>query len=206
MFQGDVFDDVPFVKARAAGDSAKDPNLVVDRRAVAVLGYPCDIHANGKPVKVQTVAPVIAAAKLGILPDWAGAFTVMPLPDLRGDGESWAVDLRAATNIDASYLTRDRRLRSLSEVGWAVFRQRLALASTRALIPLSALRTIGGPLWAELAAWQRWCAAGRDESDFQGWLDGKEQDLSGFTRRAALERGMEAMVRAALERDLAASS
>lgn len=203
LFQGDVFDDIPLVKAKSAGSPDKDPNLVVERRLVALVGYPCDTYANGKPIKVQTIAPVTAAQKAGIPPNWDGAFTFSPLIDLRGDGVPYAVDLRAAANIDASYLTRGRRIRSLSEFGWAVFRQRRALCDTRAVIPLDALRQIGEPIWQEFEAWQRWCESGRPESNFQSWLDERERDLSGFTRRAALERGMYPMVRAALERALA---
>lgn len=203
VFQGDVFDDVPLVKARSAGDPSRDPNVVVERRKVAVLGYPCDIYAHGRPVKVQTVAPVTTAEKVGIPPDWDGAFTFAPLPDLLGDGVPYAVDLRTAANIDASYLQPQRRLRSLSEIGWAVFRQRMALCDTRAVISLPALLAIGASTWAELELWQRWNETGRGSADFQTWLDGREPTLGGFVRRKVLERGMVDQLRAALEREMA---
>lgn len=203
VFQGDVFSEVPFVKARSAGNPDKDPNVALERRLVTVLGYPCDIYANGKLVKVQTVAPVVKADRAGIPPNWDGAFTYFPLPDVLGDGELYAVELRTATNIDASYLRRDRRVCSLSRHGWAIFRQRIALCATRALVPLEALDTIGAPLWNELEAWQRWCEVRGDELGFQVWLDGRDANLSGFTRRQALERGSYTMVRALLEQELA---
>lgn len=60
VFQGDVFKDVPFVKARSAGDPNRDPNTVVERRLIAVVGYTCDIYEKGRLVKVQTVAPVVS--------------------------------------------------------------------------------------------------------------------------------------------------
>lgn len=201
-FQGDVFDDVPFVKAKSAGNLSKDPNLVVERRKVALLGYPCDIYDHGRLVKVQTVAPVTSAERAGIPPDWDGAFTFAPLPDLLGDGVPYAVDLRAAANIDVSYLRTDKRIRSLTELGWSVFRQRMALCDTRAVVSLPALTAIGASTWAELELWQRWNEAGRDTTDFQDWLDGRETMLGGFRRRVILERGMVDQLRAALEHEL----
>lgn len=203
LFQGDVFDDVPLVKAKSSGDPTRDPTIVVERRKVALLGYPCDLYTGGRLVKVQTVAPVTMAEKVGIPPDWDGAFTFAPLPDLLGDGVPYAVDLRTAANIDSSYLLPGRRLRSLSEIGWAVFRQRMALCDTRAVVSLTALAAIGASTWAELEMWQRWNEAGRKTTDFHEWLDGREPALSGFVRRNILERGMVDQLRAALERELA---
>jgi len=202
VFQGDVFGDVPLVKAKSAGNPEKPPNLVVERRMVAVTGYPCDIYAEGRLVRVQTVAPVVPADRLGIPIDWDGAFTFAPLPDLLGDGAWNAVDLRVAANIDASYLRPGHRLRSLSETGWAAFRQRMALCDTRALISLTALQAIGASAWAEVELWQRWNEAGRDPTGFPAWLDTREAALGGFVRRQVLERGMIEQVRVALERDL----
>ncbi len=115
----------------------------------------------------------------------------------------YAVDLRTSANIDASYLTRDRRVRSLSRLGWALFRQRIALCATRAVMPLDSLDTIGAQLWDELDAWQRWCEVRGDEAGFQAWLDEPDATLSGFIRRRALERGNYKMVRASLEAELA---
>lgn len=202
VFQGDVFDDVPVVKAKSAGNVAKDPNIVIERRMVASLGFPCDIYDAGRLMKVQTVGVVVDAAKAGIPAAWNGAFTFAPLPDLLGDGRMFAVDLRTAANIDASYLRTDRRIRSLSELGWASFRQRMALCDTRAMISFNSLLNIGAATWAELELWERWCEAGRDQAAFQQWLNHSEATLGGFLRRDMLERGQQDAVRAALERDL----
>ncbi|MDN4161080.1 hypothetical protein [Nocardioides abyssi] len=195
LFQGDVFRDVPFTKARSAGNPDRDPNVVIERRMVALLGYPCDIYNDGRLVKVQTVAPVVDATKMGIPPDWDGAFTLAPLPDLLGDGNTYAVDLRTAANIDASYLTTDRRVRALSEDGWALFRQRTILCDTRAMIELAPLRDFGSPLWAEIELWQEWNEAGQDPAAFQPWLDTHDPHFGGFTRRSALERRLSGQVR-----------
>ncbi|MHB8452447.1 MAG: hypothetical protein ACYDAQ_18640 [Mycobacteriales bacterium] len=118
VMQGDVFDGARFVKAKRASKWADPPNVTAERRLVAVLGYPCDIYAGGRLARVQMVAPVIDAAKAGIPENWDGAFTAAPLPDLLGDGRMFAVDLRAAANIDAFYLDTGNRQRCLSELGW----------------------------------------------------------------------------------------
>lgn len=202
VMQGDVFADVPFVKAKRASKISDPPNTVADRRLVVVLGYPCDIYAGGKLAKVQTIAPVIDAERAGIPADWDGAFTVAPLPDLLGDGRMHAADLRTAANIDAFYLDVAHRVRCLSEFGWAAFRQRLGLASTRLLNHLSDLVTVGTETWQEMGMWQRWNEAGRNATEFQGWLDGRESNLGGFSRRSALGRGMHDVVRSSLEAEL----
>jgi hypothetical protein len=200
-FQGDVFKDVPFVKARASGNPDSAPNIVVDRRLVAVLGYPCDMYRDGRLVKVQLVAPVTEATKAGVPADWAGALGYSPLPDLLGDGVMYGVDLRGAANIDESFLTRDRRVRSLSRLGWTIFRQRIVLCTTRALLTLNALDAIGNNLWHELELWTRWCELGGDEAAFQSWLDESVAAFGGFSRRHRLEHGQYELVRADLEQD-----
>lgn len=202
VMQGDVFDAVPFIKGRRASKPTDDPNIAVDWRLVAVLGYPCDIYSGGRLVKVQTVAPVVDAEKAGIPADWDGAFTVAPLPDLLGDGRMYAADLRVAANIDACYLDLAHRKRCLSELGWAAFRQRLGLASTRLLNHLSDLVAVGTEVWHEMAMWQRWNESGRTPELFPKWLDGRESNLGGFSRRSALGRGMHDVVRASLETEL----
>jgi hypothetical protein len=200
-FQGDVFHDIPFVKAKASGNPVKDPNVTIDRRLVAILGYPCDMYQNGKLVKVQTVAPVTEATKAGVPSDWAGALGYSPLPDLLGDGVMYGVDLRAAANIDASYLTRERRVRSLSRIGWAVFRQRIVLCATRSMISLDVFDAIGNSLWNELELWTRWCELGGVEASFQEWLDESVAAFGGFTRRNRLDYGQYALIRTDLENE-----
>lgn len=203
VMQGDVFNDVPFVKASRGNKHTDDPNLKAERRKVATIGYPCDMYLNGRLARVQAVAPVVDAEKRGVPADWDGAFTLAPLPDLEGDGRMWAVDFSAAANIDAFYLNRENRVRALSELGWAIYRQRLGLTHTRLLNHLTDLMAVGSSLWHEMAMWQRWNEAGKPEGEFQSWLDGREIALGGFTRRNALDRGMFDTLKGALERALA---
>lgn len=204
VMQGDVFTDVPFVKAKRANKLTDSPAMSSEPRTVAVLGYTCDIYNcdTWRLGKVQTIALIVNAEKAGIPEHWDGAFQFAPLPDLFGDGVMHAVDLRATANIDAFYLDVSRRQRCLSELGWATFRQRLGLASTRLLNHLSDLTAVGSSLWQEMDLWTRWNQSGRAAPDFQRWLDEREADLGGFTRRAALNRGMQKTVSESLSNAL----
>lgn len=199
VFQGDVFRDVPLVKAKNGGSVAREPNVSVERRMVAVLQYPCDIYTASRLVKAQSVAPVVEAAKVGIPPDWDGAYEYAPLPDLLGDGVAYAVHLRAVANIDSSYLRMSERVRCLSQLGWAVFRQRKALCDTRALISLDDLVGIGSSTWCEVSLWQRWNEAGLPANEFQLWLDEREAAAGGFGRRRLLSQRQEGLLRDRLE-------
>lgn len=202
--QGDVFADVPFAKNRRASKLSDDPNTTHERRLVAVMGYTCDLYntQTGELGKVQVVAPVIEAGAGGIPDDWAGAFNFVPLPDLLGDGAMYAVDLRAASNIDAFYLVPVNRVRSLSELGWAAFRQRIGLSSMRIVNHLDDLRNVGIDVWREVELWERWNRSGRKPAAFGAWLDEPQGKLAGFTRRSLLYRGATSEILADLEREL----
>ena len=202
MFQGDVFRDVPFVKARLNNSPEQDPLVTIERRMVAVIGFPCDLYLSGKPTKVQCIAPIVDASKIKIPPTWSGAFTYIPLPDLLNDGVLYAVALQATANVDARFLLRHNRVASLSKYGWAFFRQRLALCSTRGLFVLEDLESGGLATWEELDLWTQWCVAGRAEADFPEWLDASHPALGGFTRRSAMERGMITQIRGLLATEL----
>ena len=74
---------------------------------------------------------------------------VCPLPDLLGDGGLWVADFRTINVVHRSYLREDRRVRSLSELGWAIFRQRYVMASTRGIVPLEDMLDAGRTTWIE---------------------------------------------------------
>lgn len=190
IFQGDVFRDVPIVKARAGSRPEEDPKVVIERRLVMLLGFSCDVYTpTGELGRAQQVAVVREAEKLRIPPNWEGAFTACPLPDLFGDGALWAADFLALSPVDRSYLTPANRVASLSALGWAYFRQRLALCFTRALIVLEPLIQVGETTWQEIALWEEWNRRGHQPGEFQAWLDSFDPSL-GFRRRVALQRGM----------------
>lgn len=189
LFQGDVFTDVPIVKAPAGGAFAQDPRITVERRTVALLSFPCDVFTpDGTIGRSQQVAVVREAEKLRVPPDWQGAFTTCPLPNLFGDGKLWAADFGALSPVDRSYLTPDNRIACLSAWGWAYFRQRLSLCFTRALIALDPLIAVGDDTWQEIELWEEWNRRGQPVEGFQPWLDALDPKL-GFRRRVALRNG-----------------
>ena len=144
-------------------------------------------------------APVIDATKRGVPENWDGAFNLFPLPNLLGDGVLYAVDFRAMSNIDSSYLQRGNRIKSLSRWGWSLFLMRFVLSATRGLVPLSVWDKIGAALWDEVELWDQWCTAGGAEAAFQEWLDTVCPHLGGFTRRQLLHRGQRSQVAHDLE-------
>jgi hypothetical protein len=193
VFQGDLFTGVPIVKARSGGSFATDPSVSIERRTVALLGFPCDVYSGGVLGKAQMVAVVREARKLGVPENWEGAFTACPLPDPFGDGVLWSVDFLTLSPVDRSYLKPENRIACLSEFGWAFFRQRLALCLTRTMIPLDPLEAVGKATWQEIEMWENWNSRGHDPDAFQKWLDGFDVKI-GFTRRTALSRGLGQMV------------
>jgi len=197
LFQGDVFQDVPYVKVMAGDRPESDPKIAVERRAVMLLGYPCDIYAQGALAKVQTIAVIREAEKLRVPPDWRGAFTVCPLPDLYGDGKLWAVDFRTMGIADRFYLDTGKRSACLSEFGWAYLRQRLAVYHTRVAVHLDDCQAAGRATWEEIDLWEQWNDLGHPRERFQPWLDTFNPGI-GFSHREALERGMTHLVASAL--------
>lgn len=200
VFQGDIFADVPFTKAKGGANADSEPTLEVERRHVATVLHPCDMYSGqGRNLnRVQSIA-VVKEADLTIPEDWGGALSVCPLPDLLGDGEMWIADLARITNVDRSFLKVDRRVRCLSEIGWAIFRQRLAVAATRGMANLDDLVAVGAVTWRETEMAEQWCLQGKSITSFHDWLDQPDPNLSGFSRRKALERGMEESVKTSME-------
>lgn len=207
LFQGDVFDDIPFAKMGAGDTPTSDPKWTTPRVSAAPILYPCDMVGNDNisPLKAQPIARVYdAAAKgLAIPDDWDGVFGVCPLPDLRGDGRMWVVDFRTISTVERSYLALEKRVRCLSEYGWAIFRQRLVGAVTRGVVDVETMQLIGGTAWAESEMETVWVAAGRDRAAFHTWLDEPDPDLPYASRRHAMEEGGIHQVRALLGQELA---
>lgn len=197
VFQGDIFENVPYVKVQAGDSPGSDPKLRVERRKVAALSFPGEMYSNGILGRVQTIAVLREAAKLGIPDDWQGAFFACPLPDLVGDGQKWIIDFRTMGNVDRSFLTPGNRMETLTEFGWAYLRQRLGIYFTRVSYHLGDLQQAGSATWQETELWEEWRAMGRAASDFHAWLDATDIEI-GFTRRKALERGMYRLVASAL--------
>lgn len=177
-FQGDVYAEVPFVKVKRGSKLDDDPHLTVERRPVALFSHSCDIVTEDGCTlrKAQTVALVRKDSGDGLPADWDGCYHLCPLPDLYGDGAMWFADFTVMTHVDRFYLTPERRVRCLSELGWTIFRQRAALEPARNLIDLGDLQPVGAATWAESMMEMDWLAAGRDQASFQAWLNSPDEE------------------------------
>jgi hypothetical protein len=205
-FQGDIYERIPFTKAGQGNSPTDDPAWSARPAHVATLIYPCDMvdRDNVTLIRSQAIALVYDAAQTGLrlADDWGGTWSVCPLPDLIGDGRMWVADFRKITTIDRSYLRAEQRVRCLSELGWAVFRQRLSVATTRALPDLDKLLEGGRATWAESKMETAWVAQGRDRKDFHDWLDSTEHALPYISRRRALDEGAIDLIRNDLASEL----
>jgi hypothetical protein len=201
IFQGDIYRDVPFTKAGAGNDPPEsEPALSASkRRHVATVLHPCVIvdRDNVTPINAQPVVAVYDAAKNGlhIRDDWEGVpFDVCPLPDLEGDGRMWVADFHTLTTVHRSYLPAGRRVRCLSELGWAVFRQRYIRSVTRGEFALERLMEIGRAAWVESVMETYWMRSLDDEDAryaFHGWLDAPDTRGLYVDRRRAIAAGAE---------------
>lgn len=206
LFQGDVFDDVPFVKVKSGNSPDADPNVVVERRRVCTMLYPCDMYSHeGELARVQAVAVVRQKQERENFPaNWDGSYNLFPYLSLEGDDVMWFADFRTCANVDRSYLRVDKRIASLSLLGWSYFRQRIALNYTRSQIRLDRLMTNGRETWTELRLWQEWSGVKRTTDGFQKWYNTASPDLAGFTPRAAADKqGMFLDVQQLMQAELA---
>jgi hypothetical protein len=203
IFQGDIYRDVPFTKA-SAGDNPPetDPKLNASkRRHVATLLHPCVIvdRDNVTPINAQAVVAVYDAAKNGlrIRDDWEEVpFDVCPLPDLNGDGKMWVADFRMITTVHRSYVPPANRVRCLSELGWAVFRQRYIRSVTRGEFPIERLMGIGRAAWVESVMETHWVRTLDEDARraFHEWLDASDGRGLYPSRRRAIYAGDEETV------------
>jgi len=191
VFQGDVFRDVPFTRAGAGNGLDQPPAWSFKPRYVAALQHPCAMYGddNVTMIKAQAVVAILNAKQIGLKidPAWEGTIDVCPIPDLLGDGEMWVADFRQITTVDRAFLPVDRRARALSELGWAVFRQRMVTALTRAKPNLEDVRAVGRATWLEYEIETEAVGDGVDRKAFQSWLDSSWDNVAYATPRKALE-------------------
>jgi hypothetical protein len=134
--------------------------------------------------KPQAIVMVREEKGDGMPDDWEGCYHLCPLPDLKGDGRLWVADFSLVANIDRTFLQPEQRIRCLSELGWAVWRQRAALEATRAKVDLEKMRETGATTWAESIMEVDWLSVGRDQASFHAWLDeADEVNCKGFDSR-----------------------
>jgi hypothetical protein len=207
IFQGDIYADVPFAKIAAGNTADSDPNASYKRRHIAILLHPCYVvdNDNVTPIRSQPIAMVYEAtpAGLAIPNNWEGVLGVCPLPDLVGDGSMWVVDFRKISTVDRFYLQPERRVRCLSELGWAHFRQRMVVAATRGLNAIEDLIEVGEATWLESELETNWARAGRAPRDFHAWLNSSAEGDRYESWRDALDDRQFDLVREASEAELA---
>jgi hypothetical protein len=205
LFQGDVFEDVPFVKARAGNSPDSEPHLSLERRLVCTLLYPCDMYTpDGLLARVQAVAVVREQSKGDNLPpNWKGAFNLFPYPSLGTYGRMYVADFRTTANVDRSYLRPEKRIASLSLLAWSFFRQRIALNYTRSEIDLGRLIENGRETWKELELWQEWSRRLEATDGFQIWYNTPSPELEDLTPRAMVnEQGHFARVQQLMKAEI----
>lgn len=186
IFMGDMFGDVPVMKMRTGGNPpVTDPIVYSERRTVMALTYPCEMYEGPRMTRVQSVAPLLEASRVGIGPEWRAPYHFCPVADPFGDGILWAVDFRTITPVDRAYLTLANRVAAVTEDGWATVRQRLTTYFSRVIPATDRLVEAGRAAWAEVELWERWNRSGRNSGEFQSWLDAPSS--AGTIRRELLE-------------------
>lgn len=180
ILQGDVFENVIV------------PGLGDTPLTVQVVMHPCSMRRGVQLVQRIQVAPVGAYEKVG---DWDRHLRVMPLPDLREDGNHYAAKFLDTTAVPASSLTLENRIASLSRQGILVLQQRIVKDHARLDLPLNLFLEQSAPVLTEAEMQESWVEAALGvatalnaadvevaATDFQNWLDEE-----GGRRRKALE-------------------
>jgi hypothetical protein len=143
ILQGDVFRDIVL--------SGFDNGPMI----VQIVAHPCAMRRGPDLVKRITVAPVVKYRRVQG-DDWDGHLKVMPLADLREDGEPYATRFEDVTAAPSELLTYDKRIASLSNRGIFVLQQRLIKHYTRLTIDIGVLRKQAGPVLEEAEQERDW--------------------------------------------------
>jgi hypothetical protein len=83
-------------------------------------------------------------------------YRVFPLPDLAGDGQSYAAYFDWVGMVSSSELLHGRRVACLSERGILLLQQRFTFSDTRAVIGLDTLETAAAAVLAEAELLEEW--------------------------------------------------
>lgn len=202
ILQGDVFENVSV------------PALSQDPITVQIVAHPCAMRRGPVLRERITIAPVepyqrvVGSDKEG----WEGHLRVMPLADLRNDGKHHASMFLDVTAADASQLSFENRIASLSNRGLLVLHQRLIKHYTRLTVDMPALRKEAAPILEEAEQQQDWietvlgneisvASVLRETSAYQQWLsdgqpsrrellafDEHHRDVRRLARAAATQR------------------
>lgn len=142
LIQGDVFDDVVL------------PGFGDEPMKVQIVNHPCAMR-TGKGLLLPriTVAPVGPHARIAGQRGWDGNLRLMPLPELH-DEQNYVTKFADVTAAPVDFLTRRKRIASLTNRGIYVLQQRLVKHYTRIELDLEVLRRQSAPVLVE--AEQQW--------------------------------------------------
>lgn len=143
IIQGDVFRDVAL------------PGFDGGPMIVQIVAHPCAMRRGPDLAKRITVAPVAKYQRVqgGA---WDGHLRVMPLADLREDGDTYATRFEDVTGAPSELLTYNKRIASLSNRGIFVLQQRLIKHYTRLTIDIGALREQAAPVLEDAEQERDW--------------------------------------------------
>jgi len=157
---------------------------------VLLFLHPCTMRRGAVLVPEVTVVQVRWFAKRVMdSEDWEnGRYSVMPLPDLRGDGTSTHVgDFLRIGTVPGVSLNRGERIATFSRSGRTWFQRRVIHHLTRLEVPLGDLASATRGVEREVELQASWCEAACDqvgsstlaviaaaESDFDAYMSEKE--------------------------------
>lgn len=191
VWQGDIFENVPIVKAKATGAASRQPELGIERRAVLITTYACDLYrpATAAISEVVAVFPLVDVTGRGQNAWKGGMYSRCPLPPTARTDRIYAADLQVPSTVDSKYLVVTKRLHALTIAALSFLYQRLVLATTRVVASLDYFESQLGPLEHERQLWESWVTSGGGADDFEKWLDTPLARAGGMAPRRWLDRG-----------------
>jgi hypothetical protein len=174
LSQGDVFVDIPLVRAAKANPRHAGQWIGSVKSGEHALGmlvtHPCSSRLRSTHALKESVsiAPVVRCPR-EFQPPWKGHYEYFPLPALR-DGVDYAADLAAICPVRSEYLS-GHRVACLSAAGLAALFHRLAVNSSRLERIPDHFAPEAERLSTETDLWELWVAKRNTEDGFQEWLD-----------------------------------
>lgn len=170
---------------------------------VLVLSHPCSLRMDGVRLvdRVQAL-PVRRHAQEIPLAAWKGHhFRVMPLPDLREDGEQYVALLTQFGMVESQALDLDHRIATLTDLGIDLMQQRFFHNQSRVRVGLDTIHEQSAPVLAEIDLWTEWneaIATPRIEAG-EGRAEVLDQEGRAFDSLMSAETGGGSSLRADLK-------
>ncbi|HTU86781.1 MAG TPA: hypothetical protein VMF57_14475 [Solirubrobacteraceae bacterium] len=172
--QGDVFVDIPLVRAAQRKDRHPTqftaPVKSGDKSLGIVVSHPCSSRSRSTHALKESVllAPVVRCPD-GFEAPWTGYYEYFPLPGLREDID-YVADLSAICPVRSAYL-EGQRVACLTDKGLAALFYRLAVNFLRLDRIPDDYSAEAERLCYETNLWELWTRRKGTEEGFQAWLD-----------------------------------